>query len=229
TDSPSFASARRQAQGMRLYTAQEISAGAKQGIWAQQNQKNGALPRTLGNAEGGNPGAGGDATPMNVSFSQVQPSSRFTSLQDNGFSLSYPDNWRAVNGNGNITIGPPAGISGGSIAYGVQVGTFQDPNAQTMDQVMQELIQNLQQSNPGLRVSGNLNRMDVNGQEARSVYLSGSSPLEKNGEAVPERDWLVTVARPQGGVMYLVFVAPEQDFNQLRSTYEKMLNSLRVS
>ena len=228
TDSPSFASARRQAQGMRVYTAQEISAGAKQGIWAQQNQKNGALPRSMGSSGGATP-AGTSGGPTNVSLTQVQPSGRFTTLQQNGFTISYPDNWQVGNGNGSLTIGPAAGISGDSIAYGVQMGSAQDPNAQTLDQATQELIQNLQQSNPGLRVSGNLNRIDVNGQEARSVYLSGSSPLQKNGVAVPERDWLVTVARPQGGLMYLVFVAPEQDFSQLRSTYEKMLNSLRVS
>lgn len=42
-----------------------------------------------------------------------------------------------------------------------------------------------------------------------------------------EHDWLVTVPRSQGGLMYLVFVAPEQDFGQLRPTFQRMLASLK--
>ena len=43
-----------------------------------------------------------------------------------------------------------------------------------------------------------------------------------------ERDWLVTLPRPQGGLVYLVFVSPERDFNQLHPTYQKMLDSLQL-
>ena len=40
---------------------------------------------------------------------------------------------------------------------------------------------------------------------------------------------LVTVPDPQGrGLFYLVFIAPDKDFGQLRGTYEHMLNSFRV-
>ena len=38
-----FASVKQYASSQKTYTAQEIDAGAKQKIWAQQNQKNGAL------------------------------------------------------------------------------------------------------------------------------------------------------------------------------------------
>jgi len=38
----------------------------------------------------------------------------------------------------------------------------------------------------------------------------------------------VTVPRPQGGILYAVFIAPESDFGQLQSTYKKMLNSLQL-
>src|SRR6185312_2287194 len=43
-DSSQFASAKQQAASVKIYTAQQIDAGAKQGTWAQQNQKNGAVP-----------------------------------------------------------------------------------------------------------------------------------------------------------------------------------------
>ncbi|HKE30558.1 MAG TPA: hypothetical protein VKD65_02460, partial [Candidatus Angelobacter sp.] len=95
-------------------------------------------------------------------------------------------------------------------------------------QATQDLVQSLQQSNPGLRATGNPSRIRVNGLDARSVYLSGNSPLQNNDQPLAERDWLVTVPISNGGLAYLVFVAPEKDFNQLRSAYEKMLGSLQV-
>jgi predicted Zn-dependent protease len=43
-DSPEFASAKQDATHVKAYSAQEIQNGAKSGMWAQQNQKNGATP-----------------------------------------------------------------------------------------------------------------------------------------------------------------------------------------
>lgn len=51
-----FAQARQLASGARTYTAQQIAAGAKQGVWARQNQENGAVPRSISSTGGGGPG-----------------------------------------------------------------------------------------------------------------------------------------------------------------------------
>lgn len=79
-----------------------------------------------------------------------------------------------------------------------------------------------------MRVAGDPKNMEVNGVQGRSVYLQGSSPLMLNGQPLPERDWLVTLPRPDGSLMYLVFVSPERDFDQLHPTYQKMLESVQV-
>lgn len=222
-----FDAAKQDAVGVKAYTAQEIAAGAKQGLWLRYNQQNGATPRNRPASSSGNGGSGGGEI-QDISLRQVQPSGRFTTFQQNGFSISYPENWRPVNGNGSITIAPEAGVSGNSIAYGVMIGETRDPNAQSLDQATQDLVQSLEQSNPGLRSSGNPSSVDLNGLQSRSLYLMGTSPLQKDGESLPERDWLVTVPRSQSGLLYLVFVAPERDFSQLRPTYQKMLESLQV-
>jgi beta-barrel assembly-enhancing protease len=231
SSSSAFASAKQETGRTKVYTAQEISNGAKQGIWARQNQQNGAIPKGI--STGGNSGSGGSSGSggpgmANVSLREIQPSDRFTSLQQNDFTISYPDNWQAMNGQGGVTIAPRAGVSEGSIAYGVMIGAGADANAQSLDQATQDLIQNFQQQNPGMRPAGSPGRVDVNGIQGRSVYLNATSPIQKNGEPVPERDWLITLPRSQGGLMYLVFVAPEQDFSQLHPTYQKMLNSLQL-
>src|SRR5256714_407477 len=169
--SNTFAGVKQAASQVKAYTAQEIDAGAKQGVWARQNQQSGATPPNLptspsGNGNDGNSG-GNTSTPppsgnvTNVSFKQVKPSSRFTQLQQNSFTISYPDNWKAGNGMGGILIAPQAGASQDAIAYGVLIGAGQDQNAQSLDQATQDLIQNFQQSNPGMRVSGSVRSIRV--------------------------------------------------------------------
>ena len=93
---------------------------------------------------------------------------------------------------------------------------------------MRELIQNLQQSNPGMQVSGNPVDIQVNRVHGRSVNLTSTSPVRQNGRALPERDWLVALPRPQGGLLYVVFIAPQNQFSRLSGTYKKMLNSLQL-
>jgi hypothetical protein len=177
-------------------------------------------------ANPGAPAASGNVT--NVSYQQVRPSGNFKQLQQSGLTISYPDNWQAFSAsNGGITIAPAAGVSQQAIAYGVVIDAVQAQNATSLDQATQQLINSLQQSN-NLRVAGSPQPITVNGQQGRSVDLIGTSPVQQNGQALQEHDWLVTLPNPQGGLVYLVFVAPEDDFSQLRPTFQKMLRSLQL-
>ncbi|HWC20480.1 MAG TPA: M48 family metallopeptidase [Terriglobales bacterium] len=221
-NSQAFLQAKRDTGRLKLYSAQEIADAAKSGTWAQQNSKSGAVPANL-------PAADTGAPMPNVSTQQVRPSTNLKQLQHNAFTISYPENWQPMgDANSSVTIAPQAGVSQSAVAYGVVIGGAQDPNAGNLDQATQDLIQNLQQSNPNLRVSGNAQTVQVNGTEGRSINLTGTSPIQKNGQPLTERDWLVTVPRPQGGLLYLVFIAPSDTFSELRPTYQRMLQSLQL-
>lgn len=230
--SPAFVSTKQHANGIETYTGQQIADGAKQGVWARQNAQSGATPSNLPSASTNNNGASGGAQSgniTNVSYKQVKPSGNFAQLQHNAFNISYPSNWQtAGDQNSTVTIAPQAGVSQGAIAYGVVIGGAQEQNASSLDQAMQDLIQNLQQSNPGMKVSGNPKNIQVNGAQGRSVNLIGTSPIQQNGRGLAERDWLVALPRPQGGLLYVVFIAPENQFSRLSRTYKKMLDSLRL-
>ncbi len=231
-NSQAFLQAKQEATHMRLYNAQEIADGAKQGSWAQQNSHNGAAPPDLPPAQSGTQGnanPSGNADIGSVTAQQVKPSSNLQPLQHNAFTISYPDNWQVFgNPNSDVTIAPSAGVGQNAIAYGVVIGGSQDQNADSLDQATQDLVQNLQQSNQNLRVSSSPRTIQVNGVEGRSVDLTGTSPVQKNGKPLGERDWLVTLPRPQGGLLYLVFIAPQNSFTQFRPTYQRMLNSLQL-
>jgi hypothetical protein len=230
-NSSQFASVKQDASRVKAYSAQEIQAGAKAGTWAQQNKKNGSIPPNVQTSDSGN-GAGngagnapGGAT--DVAFKQVKPSGNFTQLQQGNFTISYPDNWKASGDQSSITIVPEGGAGQNGISYGVLIGNRSqfDPS---IDSATQQLAQGMVQENPGMRISGEPKPVDVNGKQGRVLELMGQSPLQENGKPLPERDILVTVPQPQGGVLYLVFVSPERDFNELHSTYKKMLDSLQI-
>ena len=227
--SDAFLRVKQESASVKSYTAQQIADGAKSGQWAQQNRQTGAIPANLPVSD--NQGTGGAAAPasiQNVSYSQIRPSGNFKRYDHQAFSIVYPDNWQAASDQSSVTIAPPAGVGQGAVAYGVVIGAAQDQNASSMDQATQDLVQNLEQTNPGLRASGGAQSIDVNGMQGRTVNLTGNSPIQENGHPLPERDWLVAVPRGQGGLLYVVFIAPEKDFSQLRSSYQRMLDSLQV-
>ncbi len=228
-DSPEFASAKQDATKVKAYSAQEIAQGAKTGQWAQQNQKNGSIPKNVPaspNGSSGAQGSGGAEAPTDVAYKDVKPSGNFTQLNQGSFAIAYPANWKTAGDQSTVLIVPQQGAGQNGISYGVMIGGAQGGN--NLDQSTQQLIQTMQQDNPGMQVSGDVKPVQVNGVQGRSAILTGTSPLQQNGKALQERDWLVTVPRPDGNLMYLVFVSPERDFNQLHSTYQKMLDSLEM-
>jgi hypothetical protein len=64
--------------------------------------------------------------------------------------------------------------------------------------------------------------------QGRSVVMQSTSPFpDDRGNQQPERDWLVTVPRNDGAVLYLVFVAPQSQFDRFQPAFESMLRSVR--
>ncbi len=208
SDSPEFQSVKRTAMGMKPLTAQQI---------AEQQKQGGAT--------------GGGGTVGNVSGADIAPSSNFRALDHNAFQISYPENWQvAGDASSAVTIAPRAGVSQGTIAYGVIISGYQPESPNTsLDDATHQLIATIRQSNPDLRTVGHDENIRVNGVSGKSVDLIGPSPMQtQGGGAVRERDWLVTLPRADGTLLYLVFISPDSDFGQLRPAYEKMLKSLRL-
>ena len=156
----------------------------------------------------------------------VMPSGQFRSFDHSAYQISYPDNWQVFgDANSAVTIAPNAGVAQNAIAYGVIInGVRQQSGRDSLDQATQDLLNSLQQSNPGLRVAGNAENVQVDGAPGKSVFLTGTSPVQGQRE----RDWLVTVQRRDNSILYMVFISPERDFGQLAPAFEQMLRSLRI-
>jgi Zn-dependent protease with chaperone function len=232
SNSPQFASTKQDATHVKAYSAQEIANGAKAGTWEQQNRKNNVVPagaqttsQNKGSAGAGS-STGEEAT--DVAFKQVKPSDKFVQLEGQAFTINYPDNWK-VNGDQSTTIiAPPSGATETGIAYGVVLGSRPELGGSSLDDATQQLAQGLLQDNAGMKISGQLKNMEVNGIQGRSLELQGNSPIQENGKPLPERDLLITVPRAQGGLVYVVLISTERDYDKLHPTYQKMLDGLQV-
>jgi hypothetical protein len=171
---------------------------------------------------------GGSIQP--VSQADVMPNGGWRTFDHSAFRIQYPANWQIVAGNetSDVTIAPPAGVSQNAIAYGAIIREF-EPESDTVDSAMHELEEQIRQSNPNLRIIGHDQPITVNGVQGREVDMTGTSPIDdSNGKPLRERDWLVMLPWQPGREIYMVFVAPERDFDRLRPAFEQMVRSFQL-
>jgi len=157
------------------------------------------------------------------------PSGNFVSYQNAGLLLKYPDNWKPFGADDTgVVFGPEGGVvndgSGhGALAYGLTIGSSkgQATDAGDLQSATQQIINDLQQTNPNMKVAREPQAVKLNEQPAMSTYLTNDSP----GGGL-ETDWLITVARPQG-LMYFVCTAPQGEFETYRKACGAVLDSVR--
>jgi hypothetical protein len=202
SDSSDFRTIKTRVAGMKPLTAQEIAAMQKQG------------------------GTIASAPP-----SEVMPSSNTKTFEHDVFRISYPENWQVAGDSSSaVRIAPKAGVSADVTAYGAIIG-FSEPEQGrgSLDEATHQLIDSLRQSNPDMKVIGHDEDIRVNGVAGKSVDFVNVSPIRgADGGTQRERDWLVTLQRKDGSLLYIIFISTEKDFDQMRPAFEKMLRSLKL-
>lgn len=235
TTSAAFTAAQKHAATVQMYTAQQISQGAKSGQWASLNKQNGSIfkapPGVNVSAPASQTQAGETARP--VSLQDVLPSGRMVTTDLGPLKIASPDNWQTVapsQRGGDVRIAPQAGVIGDAIGYGVLLNGVKPNKAQaSLDELTNELVQAMVKGGGDLHAVGNPQTIYVAGVQGRSVNMESTSPFpDAKGQPQKERDWLVTVPRSDGSVLYFVFVAPQSEFNRFSSTYDSMLKSIQL-
>ncbi len=233
TSSAEFVRVKREAGSVKAYTAEQIADGAKTGHWAAVNQKSGAAlrpPSGVAISHAASTPGGVAATP--VSLQGVLPSSRMVKINLGPLTISRPENWQVLSAGqsgGDVFIAPRAGIIGNAVGYGVALNTVAPHDAgSSIQQITSDLVQSFESSGNNMQAVGSIQPIRVAGIQGRSINLQSTSPFpNEQGQPQKERDWLVTVPRNDGSVVYLVFVAPEAHFDRFRPTYQSMLKSLK--
>ena len=174
------------------------------------------------------------------------PSERYVSAENSLLRISHPDNWQAYGQGDAMTIAPSGGLindgqGNQAMAYGVILNIFepQDTYGQQLqgpgygqgssqdavtrlDQTTDRLVQEMRLSNRNMRVIRYREVITVDGNRALSTYLSNDSPLGGR-----ETNWLLTLERPEG-LLFLIFTAPERDFQGYENAFYQMVRSVRI-
>jgi len=226
--SAEFTRIRGVAMNQRVYTAREIEAGAWRGT-GRYALRAGGPAQLIPPPRAGGQGASG----ARLGRSFLGLNDRMVPYQGRGFVVSHPASWQERNSqSGSAAFAPPNGAGQAAIAYGVVIdearwqGGVRD--ASSLAQATNALAQELSEAKGGFQQASQLTAITVGGRPANSVELRGRSPVSDNGTQLAERGWLVTEARPDGDVNYLVFIAPEPDFATLKPVFEAMLQSFQV-
>ena len=248
--SPDFSRAKSLAGSAPSFTAAQIKSGA----WKTSGQYAsgpGASP-VAGSAPGSAAGqqgsrqAGYDANGNGAQIA-AQPAllpeavllrdAALVPFQGAATAFNYPRSWQTVTDptTGNVTVAPPGGAGQFGLSYGALVGIAPQSgngisDASSFTAATSALVAQLSASNGGLSALGQPISLVIGGQAGSAGDYRGHSPIAGSGGApLEEHDWIVTVARPDGNLSYMVFVAPERDFARLKPTFARMAQSLRAT
>jgi hypothetical protein len=141
------------------------------------------------------------------------PSSNFQLIDLGPMKIARPENWEIIPPKKQgqaLTIAPREGIAQNGVGYGVVINAVAVNNKQaTIDQVTEAIVRAIEGTSGDTRAVGNPAEIRVAGARGRTLHLQSTSEFAgPNGEPQKERDELVTIPRPNGTVIYLVFVAP---------------------
>ena len=178
---------------------------------------------------GGGPSTGPSGAPR-LSVQTIAGRS-YRTFRHNQYSISYPTNWR-VNGNSramSVTFYPDGGLSSSSLTYGVIVSGFTPfPRNASRDEAMRQLMVTIQQANSDLRPTGQRSRITLAGRQAEQRDFLLPSAVVDRGRQLRERVRLVALPYRNGEYLYLLIVAPVEDFAGLQATFNRMMNSLQL-
>lgn len=177
------------------------------------------------------PGQGSQGAPQGAGPSgPVPPSGSYREFTASFAAFAYPDNWEVIGGDqrAEVTIAPRQAIVRDSrgqaqVTQGVIASVYRPQRGANLRDATQELIRHLQSSNPSMQVSrGGSRSIRVDGRPALMTTLTSESALGGR-----EIDTLVTAGHPSG-LYYMVFIAPENQFDAHKSAFEQMLQSVRL-
>ena len=152
---------------------------------------------------------------------------KLTDYDHGAFRVSYPTGW-VLKGDRNtsLTIYPEGGASSESVAYGTILSGFTPRRGgNDLSEGTRQLVASMQETDPSLRQASNPVNISVNRQPARSLEMVGESAVRENGKPLQERIRLVTLQGKGGVVLYMVFVAPNPDFDALRPVFDRIMRS----
>lgn len=213
-----FASIQSRLRGMgAAYTAEQIARAKASG-------------RRLPNSGNGRTGRDDNAPSRASNVNIEPPSTRYQQLSVGNFMrVSMPNNWRQLSDAHGVTFAPEGAYYRGNngqtgFTHGIQMGVIPNESHDTQE-ATEELLDSLTRGNPQLRRDSNgFTREIVSGRQGLSTTLRNVS--EVTGE--PELVTLTTVPLSDGNLLYLIAVAPRDEFNTYNAAFRRVKQSVQL-
>jgi beta-barrel assembly-enhancing protease len=166
------------------------------------------------------------------------------------FQVSYPENWLAYPSGDNlgVTFVPPGGVAEARgqrrLVYGAVISHYRPIGDNSLWTGLQQrsfryiggrgelveatndLLDSALQNNPRLDFTrGSDRRGSIDGAPAITLTLVGRSPVTGRGE----RAQLYARELDDGAIVYAIFVAPDDEYDNFRPAFERMLHGLKIN
>jgi beta-barrel assembly-enhancing protease len=158
------------------------------------------------------------------------PSSNMREFQarDQSFALRYPDNWDALTSDDVNMIFAPRGAYGQKdeavfVTHGLFVGAIA-PGSSDLETANSQFIQQQIETNPDFRVARAPQAITFGGRRGYATIVAGPSAVT----GVLEIDIVYTTATSDGRLFYLITMAPEDEFEAYRPTFDQIITSVRL-
>jgi predicted Zn-dependent protease len=169
---------------------------------------------------GQNPTAGGRYS------SRVQYPSTRTQVYTGGnwLQINVPSNWRAFETQESVQFAPEGAYGDNGITHGALVGVTQ-ARSNNLGQATQDYVNSVIQSNNYLRQTQDFSRTTIAGRQGYATVLIGRSPITGRNEVAT----VYTTQLRNGGLLYFVMVAPEDEAGAYNNAFRTMLRSIRLN
>jgi len=146
----------------------------------------------------------------------------------NVFSVSVPSNWRELQNSDSVTYAPEGAfgeVEGRFIfTHGAMLGVAPS-SSRNLRAATDQFVQALAQNNPNMRGQSNYRRVSIDGREGLSIALSNVSDVTGRAETI----WIATTQLRNGELLYLIGVAPQNEFGNYQNAFSSILSSIRVN
>ena len=107
--------------------------------------------------------------------------------------------------------------------HGVEIGISRN-ESHDLQTATDELIDSLAQGNPRMSRPSNFRRATLAGRTGLQTTLSNVSDATGKTETIQ----VVTALMPDGNLMYLVAVAPQDEFGAYQPAFQRVAGSIRL-
>jgi Zn-dependent protease with chaperone function len=175
----------------------------------------------------GRPGTSGESRPP--SGNVERPSTRFVTYREGDlFRVSVPSNWKELPASNAVTFAPSGAygtVDGqGVFTHGVEIGVARN-QARDLQTATDQLIDSLGQGNPNLTRPSGYERIRIGNRTGLRAVLSNTSEATRQPETIE----LSTGVLRDGTLLYVIAVAPRDEFNVYSRVFDRVVGSLQLN